>query len=99
MLHPVGGDLPFRWHHFDWQGRAVYVYHAFFSSTGTGAIQSMGEFDLTWRKRLAMARRGERPAEQKVFQVVISGAASESAAREAFESFAREALRRREAGT
>lgn len=94
LIHPVGEELPFRWHRFDWRKQPVYLFSSFYSSTQTGAIQSMDEFDLTWRKRLRMAWAGERPAEQKVFQVLISGSVSERAAREAFEQFARQCLRK-----
>lgn len=94
LLHPVGDELPFRWHRFDWQGKPVYLFSSFHSSTRTGAIQSMDEFDLTWRKRMQSAWQGERPAEQRVFQVLISGASSEIVAREAFQEFARQTLRK-----
>src|SRR5690606_17778959 len=78
-VYPLGERLPFRSYEFEWLEKPVYLFSSFASTSGVGPVSSMDQFDLTWAKRLRLAWNGERPAEQKVFQVVISGSPSRAA--------------------
>jgi hypothetical protein len=80
--------IPFRFSKYEWLGKPVYVFSSYRSANAAETIRRFEDFDLTWGKRLQAAWRGERAGEQEVVQVVISGAASERRAEEAFRKFA-----------
>lgn len=94
LLRPVGSEPAFRTYEFERFGKTVFLFSSYHSNTRAGAIRSVDEFDLKWRNRIQFALKGERPAEQKVLQVLISGAPDGRAAREAFEAFAKRTLQR-----
>ena len=92
LIHPAGPRAPFRMYEFERRGARLFLFSSFYASSESGRIATMDQFDLTWAKRVELARAGRRPVQQRGLQVVISGAISASAARQEFSEFVRESF-------
>jgi exosortase len=80
-----GPGVPFKISKYEWLRSPVYVFSSFYSVDGERPIERMDQFDLTWSKRLQAGWQGRRPGTQQVFQVVLSGVASQSEAEAEFQ--------------